>query len=91
MKTPPVLILAISLALSGCAANSGENHTRFQPRPPYLINALADSADTVADYAPGPLKYPPRLHATILRSLTPGFWLEKRNRDRADLAYLSNK
>lgn len=77
-KLTTLLLAGPILTLAGCATAQQGDNARFQPRPPFLLNALADTADTIADHAPGPLAYPPRVHATIFRSLTPGFWLDRR-------------
>jgi hypothetical protein len=77
------LSAALVIGFVGCASVDRGEQARFQPRPPYLLNALADTADTIADNAPGPLAYPPRVHATLFRALTPGFWLDRREASTA--------
>lgn len=56
------------------SASEAEKSERFKPRPPFLPNLLADTADWLGENAPGPLKYPHRVHATLFRALTPQFW-----------------
>jgi len=80
MKTLRYSLLAFfPLLLMGCASN-GE--TAYRPKPPYLLNALADASDAIADNTDGFIAWRARTNATVFRALTPGFWLDRKYRDR---------
>lgn len=70
-----VCVLALACAvLTGCASSGG---FAYEPKPPFLLNALADTSDAVADNTSGFIAWRARQNATLFRALTPGFWLDR--------------
>lgn len=59
---------------SGVVAAPAEPRQGFQPQPPFLLNAMVDLNDHIADNTSGFIAWHSRVHATAFRMLTPQFW-----------------
>jgi len=92
VKIIRLLALAIStVVFVGCASTQStglsgappeSERSGFQPKPPYLFNALADTAESAANHTSGPVAQHFRIHSTIFRAMTPQFWVNRHRRNQ---------
>lgn len=80
------------LFFNGCATSGSQDPSRessetsftYRPKPPFLLNALADASDAIAENTDGFIAWRARTNATFFRALTPGFWIERHKQKKAE-------